>query len=236
MALGDFNFDPATGWNDTDKFPDYPARDQVRPLLQKLFDQIKTWLNVDLKTFVNGIDTALTSHLAEIATDDELGHVKVDGTTITADENGVISIASAPTIPAARVYHDASQSIANNTETVLAFNSERFDTDTMHNNSTNNSRLTCKTAGKYIITAGIDWQEVVGGDRQVIIRLNGTTILAADRRPASSGGKCNQTITTVYDLAVNDYIEIIARHTQGDSLSVISGSNYSPEFSMVLEG
>jgi hypothetical protein len=65
MALGDFNFDPATGWNDTDKFPDYPARDQVRPLLQKLFDQIKTWLNVDLKTFVNGIDASLTSHKAE---------------------------------------------------------------------------------------------------------------------------------------------------------------------------
>jgi hypothetical protein len=67
MALGDFNYDPVTGWNDVDQFPDYPARDQVRPLFQKLFDQIKTWLNVTVKAFVNGIDTSLAAHLAETA-------------------------------------------------------------------------------------------------------------------------------------------------------------------------
>lgn len=67
MALGDFDFNPSGGWNDTNGFPNYPARDQVRPLLQKLFDQIKTWLNGDLKTFVNGIDTALTTHKADYA-------------------------------------------------------------------------------------------------------------------------------------------------------------------------
>lgn len=40
-----FQFNPTEGWNNTTEFPDYPARDQVRPLLQRLFDQIKTWIN-----------------------------------------------------------------------------------------------------------------------------------------------------------------------------------------------
>jgi hypothetical protein len=69
MALSDFKFDPEGGWNDASKFPSYPARDQVRPLMQKLFDQIKTWLNGDVKTFVNGIDASLTAHEADDVTD-----------------------------------------------------------------------------------------------------------------------------------------------------------------------
>ena len=36
------------------------------------------------------LDTTLAAHLAEKATDEDLGHVKVDGETITAS-NGVIS-------------------------------------------------------------------------------------------------------------------------------------------------
>ena len=36
------------------------------------------------------LDNALAAHLAEKATDEDLGHVKVDGETITAS-NGVIS-------------------------------------------------------------------------------------------------------------------------------------------------
>src|SRR5262245_40483526 len=61
------------------------------------------------------------------------------------------------TVPAARAYHSANQSINSGTNTTLNFDSERFDSDTIHDNVTNNSRLTCKTAGKYLICCNVRW-------------------------------------------------------------------------------
>lgn len=53
---------------------------------------------------------------------------------------------------------------------------EGFDTDTMHDNSTNPSRITFTTAGKYCVVANAATaDQIVFGIR---IRLNGTTILA----------------------------------------------------------
>src|SRR5262245_1380457 len=72
-------------------------------------------------------------------------------------ENGLFEISYAPAV---HVTHNANQSINTATDTVLAFNTERFDqcantADTMHDTVTNNSRLTCRYAGVYQITAHI---------------------------------------------------------------------------------
>lgn len=47
--MADFQYDPIDGWNNTsnypDGFPDYPAANVVRPMFQKLFDQIRDAFN-----------------------------------------------------------------------------------------------------------------------------------------------------------------------------------------------
>jgi hypothetical protein len=43
-----------------------------------------------------------------------------------------------------------------------------------------------------------------------------------------------QTVTTVYDLAAGDYLEVFAYQDSGGALNVQTNANYSPEFSMVL--
>ena len=48
----------------------------------------------------------------------------------------------------AHAYHNAAQSINTASETTLALNSERWDTDSIHDTAVNNSRLTCVTPGK----------------------------------------------------------------------------------------
>ena len=55
----------------------------------------------------------------------------------------------------ARAYHDASQSISNSSATSLALNQERYDTDTIHDLSTNNSRLTAPSDGYYHIEGNV---------------------------------------------------------------------------------
>jgi len=137
--------------------------------------------------------------------------------------------------PSARVYHNTDQSIPNGADTVISFNSERYDGDAIHDTSTNNSRLTCKTAGKYFIAAGIEWgSSSATGVRKAEIRLNGTTVIARSYHAAVE--YLCQGVSCVYDLAVNDYIEVYVRQNAGVSLNVVVDPNASPEFMMVRVG
>jgi hypothetical protein len=140
--------------------------------------------------------------------------------------------------PAARVYHNANQSVANTTVVPLAFNTERFDTDSIHSTSVNNSRLTCRTAGLYLITYSLEFATNAVGLRSAVPRLNGdnTKFLDASEIPAISGGTTKLTGATIYELAVNDYVELIVFQASGGSLNVLSTGNYSPEFGMVKVG
>jgi hypothetical protein len=139
---------------------------------------------------------------------------------------------------ACRVYHDVAQSCANDSNTVLAFNSERYDTDTIHDITTNNSRLTCKTAGKYNIFAGIEFAANATGFRQVSLLLNGTYQIAVSNTNALSLSitPTRINVSTVFDLAVNDYVEVEVYHTAGVAIDVNSSTGYSPEFGMVKVG
>jgi len=135
-------------------------------------------------------------------------------------------------IQGARVYHSVDQSIPTATETVLAFDSERYDTDAIHDPTTNNSRLTCKTVGKYLIITLAWWAGNATGYRALTIRLNGATVLAQTfREPVGSTGQ-RMITTTVYDLAVNDYVETTVYQTSGANRNVLVAANASPEFMM----
>lgn len=135
-------------------------------------------------------------------------------------------------IVGARVYHNANQSISNTTITALAFNSERFDTDTTHDTSSNNSRLTCKTAGKYQITGQVRWASNATGIRLVFLRVNGSDSIAAVSRLSTGTVNDDLNVTTVWSLAVNDYVEVCVYQDSGGSLNVTVASNFSPEFMM----
>lgn len=136
----------------------------------------------------------------------------------------------------ARVFHNAHQSIANNTLTALAFNSERFDTDTLHDTATNNSRLTATVAGVYLMTSSIQWASDSVGFRQLTHRVNGATFINAELDDIDSAQTHQQSITTIYKLAANDYVETVVRQTSGAALDCQTSANYAPEFSMSYLG
>jgi len=132
----------------------------------------------------------------------------------------------------ARIYHNTSQSIVDSTWTPLAFNSERFDTDTMHDNVTNNLRLTCKTEGRYIITGNVAFASNSVGTRMARILLNGITPIIMKTINPVTGSSTRTDITTIYDLAVNDYIQLDVFQSSGGALSIEASANYSPELSI----
>jgi len=166
------------------------------------------------------------------------GGTSIDAADLNANDLGVFN---AFYQPCSRVTHNAAQAITTGTNTALAFNTERFDqagntTDTMHDTVTNNSRLTCRYAGVYQITGNIEWAGNATGDRSVGIRLNGTTFIGQERRVASTTVTHEQFISTLYAMAVNDYVELIVNQTSGGNLNVSQVANISPEFMMVRVG
>lgn len=135
-------------------------------------------------------------------------------------------------VPACRV-SGATQSIANNAEVAIAFTSEAYDTDGMHDNSTNNTRVVCKTAGIYSIVGGVQFDSNSTGLREVAIKLNGATYLQYVRVDANAGGTHYININTQHQLAVNDYVELVVKQTSGGALNVLSGGG-TPNLGMKM--
>lgn len=161
----------------------------------------------------------------------------VTGTTIaTAWGNSVkaaLDFLANP--PACRVHNSATQSCPDAAATALTFNSERYDTDTMHSTSTNTSRITIKTAGLYAVGGGFvlatrgDYFQVAAQ-----LRLNGTTTIASNS--LSGNGAQNVfghvTVHINYKFAVNDYVELLVYQDNSANVAVNSevAPNYGPEF------
>jgi hypothetical protein len=113
------------------------------------------------------------------------------------------------------VRHSSAQALGTATMTVLAMDTEEYDTDDFHSTVTNNSRITIPSgkAGYYQITAAIGFTAASGADRIVRVRKNGndSTDLLYYRDPTGQNGT-NPTrlvFTTQAFLDVTDYIELI---------------------------
>ena len=132
----------------------------------------------------------------------------------------------------ARVYHSADQAIPDSTWTALAFDSERWDTDTIHDPVANNSRLTCKTPGKYIISLAIRFDAHATGFRVAALRVNVPLLIAAQENPPGLSDYVRFTVTTIWDLALNAYVEAYVWQNSGGALNVLATAGYSPEFMM----
>jgi hypothetical protein len=131
------------------------------------------------------------------------------------------------------VYHNANQSVPNAAYTVLAFNSERIDTELMHDNSTNNSRITINTAGDYVASALVAFAAHAAGTRGIEIRLNGSTVLAAAQMEAVSEASTGTILSLVmppYTFAENDYLQVLAFQSSGGALNALAAASYSPNF------
>lgn len=132
--------------------------------------------------------------------------------------------------PRCRVYNSAAISVANATDQALTFNSERYDTDTMHSTAVNTSRITFTTAGLYAVGATLQWASNATGYRETIIMLGGTTFIAGVSTPAVNGAVTLQTLSTTYPFTAGQYVELRVYQNSGGALNIEQSSSLSPEF------
>jgi len=99
------------------------------------------------------------------------------------------------------VVNDASPAIA-------AFGAEDFDTDGMHDNSTNNSRVTIQTAGVYLIIASAAYTAGVSDDASMSLLKNGSGGIGGYTSWGPSNTGAGMTTSLLIELAFSDYIEL----------------------------
>ncbi len=129
-----------------------------------------------------------------------------------------------PTRHGCRLTKSADQSINNCSETPVTFDGESYDVGGLHDNITNNSRITVVTAGKYLLT-GIVAYEAGLDTVAAILRLNGTTQLAIVACSSPLGGEYGRVcVTDIMSLAAGNYVELLAYMNSGGAAANVIGA------------
>lgn len=187
-----------------------------------------TGSNVDLASEVTGdLPFANLTQIAGLSVLGVTGSSTADVAALTAGANfGLLYRVSSSSLAfylpkTVLAKNSGTQSINNNSTTTLAFDSEDWDNDTMHDTVTNNSRITFTTAGKYAVSSYVQFASNGAGERYTDIRLNGTTVIATDSRMAITGGDISgNTLSFDYAFSAADYVEVRVFQTSGGSLAV----------------
>ena len=123
----------------------------------------------------------------------------------------------------AKVYNSANQSTSASTETALTFNTEDWDTDSIHDTSSNTSRLTLPTSGKWLLIGQVTWAASGGGTRYGLIKKNGSTDMA--KVHANPNGSFDHSIQVqlIVNASAGDYFELYGYQNAG-TLNVMAGA------------
>lgn len=140
------------------------------------------------------------------------------------------------TAQAARVFNSGALTISDSAVTTVTFDSERFDNDNIHSTSSNTGRLTATTAGKYYIAGMARFASNGTGRRAIFIGHQGDNTIALQEWDTNQNASTHMAISTLYDLAADDYVELWVLQVSGGDLNIEAIASYSPEFMMIRIG
>lgn len=167
--------------------------------------------------------------------DTDAGLYREGADAIALTTNGVKALGvdstqfiDSPTQPRCLTYNNAVQSLPNAADTVLTFNTERYDVGALHDPAINPTRLTVPIGGDglylvqatYVIAAA-------SGDIRSFLRKNGATELegTGQRGILNAGFQTTWPMSTLVVLAAGDYVEAIAYQSSGGALNAGDGAS-----------
>lgn len=116
------------------------------------------------------------------------------------------------------------QSIPNNVDTVVTYQTEGFDQGGMVDLAVNNDRIVIRQHGVYEILARILWDGLtITGDRRAKLLVNGASVWGNRIRAlvtVSAGNTLTPFIMTTLALAPNDYVQIAAFQNASGGVSL----------------
>ena len=118
----------------------------------------------------------------------------------------------------------------------IPLNAEEFDSHSQHDNSTNPERLTCVKAGIYLITGMATFTANATGNRDALLRVNGSNYIGQNRYLTMASGSTSVPVFAMVELAVGDYVELIGRQYSGGALDLYYANSISNHMKMVRLG
>lgn len=133
------------------------------------------------------------------------------------------------TPPGGGAKRTTTQSLTTGTWTAIGFDSEvgLWDSDTVHNDVTNNSRLTLTTSGVYVVTGCIAFTGNSTGMRGATITQNGVGVWT-QHAPAHADGTQLVNVAGICVVAANDYLELYGFQSSGGALNTVADGSFGP--------
>lgn len=148
---------------------------------------------------------------------------------------GELFVAKCP--PTARVYATAVLPVANNVETLVQLDSERFvSTSVMHSTASNKERVICPSSGTYQAVGQVTWNGFsTTGIRFLRLYVNAVTVIGASRvRPdPTNGNVTEQQVSGIYQMQANDYFSLTVTQDSGSTGSLSTVTAYGQELGVV---
>jgi hypothetical protein len=159
---------------------------------------------------------------------------------VLAMVGGAVAWAASGAFVGAKAFNSTTQAVDTATEAALALDSEEYDTNGFHDNSTNNSRMTIPAGlGGYYLLLGYTQFSADGDGGRYMWFMNGASTRIVGMNLALQGTASIQTavgIQTVAYLAAGDYVSMAAYHVAGNSLNLGGTNENSTMFTIVRLG
>ena len=138
--------------------------------------------------------------------------------------------------PRCSIVNSGNQSIPNAADTDLTFDTEEYDTDTMHSTVTNQERIVAKTAGVYLVSCGVEFAANTTGSRQVKITVNNASVVGYQNTTSTLNNVVVRlNVAAQIYMDVDDYVKAVVYQDSAGSLNVVA-ANGTPFFRAVWIG
>ena len=118
-------------------------------------------------------------------------------------------------------------SINNNQATTVTFNSELYDTNSMHSTTSNTERINIKSSGYYMIIGQcrFEYGSAVGCRTMTIFDSDGNAICNGEIQASPAGHVTSFTASQVYFLTSGKYVYMRVYQDSGGALDLRGGAN-----------
>ena len=188
----------------------------------------KTLTNPVIASVINNTLTSTTGDIIYASSANTPARLGIGSTgnvlTVASGIPSWAAPAGGATYAGVSVQKTAQQSLSSGTFTLVSWDSENFDTDAYHDNSTNNSRITIPTGkgGKYLLSGGLRFTSgSAAGNRAATLYKNGTDINYIFFQPPTTTTNDNvQPFSFVVSLTAGDYLQLYAYQNSGTTLNL----------------
>lgn len=128
-------------------------------------------------------------------------------------------------VPQGWAYHASNQTVSATSTADISLDSERFDTDGLHDTSTNNERVTIWTSGRYLILAALQRSGSGTAHGELVKNIGGSDTVIMEINTESSNRTLN---STVDDFLTGDYLRLRWVNDSSNTHTIENNGNIAP--------